>query len=108
MSTDKTNCNKKHSISLLKAVSLLTLIAVLALSLVVFAACDKKRPQPKLLFSDEFDSDSLDATKWFVHGGTPNEGDPGEVSIQKGFSPTVCTRPGARCPRRRACGRLFG
>ena len=79
MSTNKTNCSKKRSISLVKAISILTLIAVLALSLVIFAACGKKQTGPKMIFSDEFDSDTVDTEKWIVHGDTPKEGDPGEV-----------------------------
>lgn len=74
--------NKKFATRFLKAISLLTLIIVFALSLMLFAACDDKgddAPKAKLIFSDEFDADALDTAVWDVHGSTPKEGEPGEV-----------------------------
>ncbi len=65
-----------------KFVALTLVVATLAFLTFAFNACGEKtppKPQAQLIFSDEFDSDSVDLEKWIVHGADPADGNPGEV-----------------------------
>lgn len=58
------------------------LIIALSFSAVLFVACNDDNndyKSPKLLFSDEFDGNQVDTSKWSIDSSNPQPGNPGSI-----------------------------
>lgn len=72
MTTDRSSLRRALAAALTAAL----FIATVLFSVTALTACNKK---PKLLFSDDFDSAEVDASKWYVRGTDPQNDQPGEL-----------------------------